>query len=57
MSIAPVSGTPGVVPVSKPPPKPAAEEAAPVPADKVTISPGAAKIAAGGDADHDGDAR
>jgi hypothetical protein len=55
MSLSPVSSTPAVV-TTRPAaaPAPAPETAAPV--DKVSISPEAARIAAG-DADQDGDSR
>jgi hypothetical protein len=53
MSISPVSSTPAVV-TTRPAPE-AKPEVAAAPVDKVSISPEAARLAAGGDADHDGD--
>ena len=54
MSISPVSSSSPVAVTTRPAPEPKAEVAA-APVDKVSISPEAARIAAGGDVDHDGD--
>jgi len=58
MSVGSVGSTSGVDPVRKQAPEPVSKPPpGVVPSDKVSISPAAKEVAAGGDRDHDGDRR